>query len=380
MQATPWYRRVVAVTALLVLVARVGAAQTPDSLPARAPADTTPKITFGAFIDGYYAWDANRPGNFDRAYTTQPARHAEFNVNLAFAEARLVAPRYRGHFALQFGTSVQSNYAGEPRLGAISGPSVSQFVQEANVGVRLARTLWVDGGIFLSHIGSESWISRDNLTYTRSLIADYSPYYEAGVKLTWSASSAVTAQLLMLNGWQNISRYNTPPAVGIRLDWTASPALTLSYDDFLGNVAADGEPSRLRFYHDFITVLNPSSRWSVIGTFSVGTQSRSDSTGGTAGWYGAAVFAKYRLRPNVSIVGRLERYSDPQQVIVKTGLTDPFKTNGASLGVDVSPAPGLLWRSEARGFRSSAPVWPKRRAGDYGRDDSFFVMSLALTL
>ena len=123
--------------AALLVVASTSPAQAPDSAT-QAAADTTPKITFGGFVDGYYAWDFNRPGSFDRAYTTQPARHAEFNINLAFVEVKLVAPRYRGRLALQFGTSVQSNYAGEPRIGAISGPSVGRIIQEATAGVRLA--------------------------------------------------------------------------------------------------------------------------------------------------------------------------------------------------------------------------------------------------
>jgi len=42
-----------------------------------AAADTTPVRTYGGFVDTYYAWDFDRPPKFDRAYTTQPARHAE---------------------------------------------------------------------------------------------------------------------------------------------------------------------------------------------------------------------------------------------------------------------------------------------------------------
>jgi hypothetical protein len=113
-------------------------------------------------------------------------------VNLAFVEARLDGERVRGRFALQFGTSVQANYAGEPHIGHVSGPSVSQYIQEAFIGYKLSPTLWVDGGVFFAHTGLEGWISRDNLAYTRSMVADFSPYYEAGVKLTWTPSPAVT--------------------------------------------------------------------------------------------------------------------------------------------------------------------------------------------
>jgi hypothetical protein len=352
---------------------------TPDAKTDAKTTDAKTAVTFGAFVDTYYAWDFDRPATFDRAYTTQPARQAEFNVNLAFAEAKLDGESIRGRFAVQFGTSVQANYAGEPHIGHVSGPSVSQYIQEAFIGYKLSPTLWVDGGVFFAHTGLEGWISRDNLAYTRSLVSDFSPYYEAGVKLTWTPSSAVTAQFLVLNGWQNISNYNTPPAVGLRVDYVASPALTLSYDNFFGDVAADGVAAQYRLYHDLIAQITLGSRWQLAGMFSLGTQTRSTSAGETATWYGFTVLAKYKVTPRVSLVARVERYSDPHQVIVVTGLSDAFRTNGASLGVDVTPVPKLLWRTELRGYRSDAAIWPHHAIGDYGKDDLFVVTSLALS-
>src|ERR1700704_2309561 len=132
--------------ALALLVAVAGPVQ-----------DTPRSVTWNAFVDTYYAWDFNRPTSLDRAFTTQPARHNEFNVNLAYVEVRLTAPRMRGRLALQAGTSVQSNYAGEPRLGSISGPDLARHIQEAVVGVRAAPKLWIDAGIYLSHLGQEGW-------------------------------------------------------------------------------------------------------------------------------------------------------------------------------------------------------------------------------
>src|SRR6185312_17398152 len=103
---------VVALAAAGTLIAQAAAADTGKARPdtAKAAPDTTPKITFDGYVDGYYAWDFDRPNNFDRAYTTQPARHAEFNINLAFVDVRIAGPRYRGRIAVQYGTSVQSNY------------------------------------------------------------------------------------------------------------------------------------------------------------------------------------------------------------------------------------------------------------------------------
>jgi hypothetical protein len=243
-----------------------------------AAADTNPVRTFGGFIDTYYAWDANQPHNFDRAYTTQPARHAEFNVNLVYIETKWSGPRYRGRLALQWGTSVQANYAGEPKIGGVSGPNVSQFIQEATVGYQLAPSVWLDGGIFFSHLGYEGWISRDNLSYSRSLVADFSPYYEAGVKLTWAATPKLTATFAIVNGWQDISVYNTPPAGGIRLDYTPTSKLTLTYDNFIGNAAPDSLPMQLRIYHDVVAQYTPNDKWQFAAVGSYGTQGRSSLT------------------------------------------------------------------------------------------------------
>lgn len=355
-------------------------AQAPDSSYRQSTvADTMPKLTFGGFVDTYYAWDFDRPHTFDRAYTTQPARHDEFNVNLAFVEAKVSGPRYRGRLALQWGTSVQANYINEPKIGTVSGPSVSQFLQEAVVGYQLGPSLWVDGGVFLSHLGFETWISRDNLTYTRSMVADFSPYYEAGVKLTWAASSKVNATFVVVNGWQNISVENTPPAGGVRLDYSPTPKLTLTYDNYIGNAAPDSLPVQMRFYHDVVAQYNPGRRWQFAAMYSIGTQSQSTQNGGTASWWGMTTIGKYHLTSRVSLIGRIEEYSDPSQVIVMTRLPASFQTTSASVGVDVNFVGPLLWRSELRGYHSARAVWPLHTAGEYSPNDSFIVTSLGLT-
>lgn len=383
--------RVAALTAAVLMSATIRAHATvvdtsqTNQPPAAAPAgeaspDTTRVRSYGAFVDTYYAWDFKRPHNFDRAYTTQPARHAEFNVNLAYVETKWAGPRYHGRLALQWGTSVQANYAGEPKIGGISGPNVSQFLQEATIGYQVARALWLDGGIFFSHTGFEGWISRDNLSYTRSLNAEFSPYYCAGAKLTWTASTKLTATGVIMNGWQDISVYNTPPAGGLRLDYAATPEVTLTYDNFVGNAAPDSASVRMRIYHDVIAQYNPIGRWQFAAVYSLGTQGRSTPAGGTASWWGMTTFAKYHATPKVSVVGRFEYYSDPNQVIVVTGRPASFQTTGGSLGVDVRLQAPLLWRSEVRGFGSKEPVWPLNAVGRWSRNDLFVVSSLSLTL
>jgi hypothetical protein len=337
--------------------------------------DASRTVTLGAFVDAYYAWDVLRPPTLDRAFTTQPARHDEFNVNLAFVEVKLAGPHTRGRLALQAGTSVQSNYAAEPRLGSISGPELARHIQEATAGVRLASRLWIDAGTYLSHIGQESWISRDNPTYSRSLVADYSPYYETGIKATWTASAKVTVQLHVLNGWQNISETNSDKALGVRVDYAVSPRLALGYANFLGNEMPDTVPSRLRVFNELFAALTRRTVGAWL-TLDHGEQARPG--GGHSTWYGAALIGRVKVGPTAAVAARVERYVDPDGVIVATGTPHGFRVSGASLGLDVAPFPNVVWRMEARGFRSRDPIYSKHQGG-LSNGDAFVVSSLALT-
>ncbi|HEY4953246.1 MAG TPA: porin, partial [Gemmatimonadaceae bacterium] len=347
----------------------VASAQTPgpsaatpaasDSAGAHATPDTAVTVAFGGFVDNYYAYDFGRPVNFDRPFTTQAVRHNEFNVNLAWVEVKVSGPRVRGRLALQAGTSVQSNYAGEPAIGAVSGPSLSRFIQEAVAGYQISPSLWVDGGIFLSHIGVESFISRDNLTYTRSLSADFTPYYESGVKLTWQATPKLSALFTVVNGWQNISENNHDKAVGARLDYARSSSTTFSYYNFVGNEASS---SRLRVFNGvgFKSGLTPA--FTLQGNFDYGTQQQAVT--GSSSWWSAGLIGKLQVTPVVGISGRAERYQDPDQVIVVTAFPGGFKATMASLGLDVSPLGNtrVLWRSELRGTWAGDPIFPNRSA------------------
>ena len=348
--------------------------------------DTSTRVTFGGFVDGYYAWDFGRPAAFDRSFaggtlfTTQPTRHNEFNVNLAFVEAKVDGARVRGRLALQAGTSVQSNYSVEPTNGSVSGPSLARHIQEAFAGVKLGDHLWVDGGIFYSHMGMEGWASRDTPTYTRSLVPEYSPYYQAGAKLTWAARPKLTAQIDVVNGWQNISENNSGKGAGVRLDLTPSSTTMLSYYNFFSDEAGN----RLRTFNG-VGAKVVSGKLTLLGQFDLGTQGKSSSRRGSASWYGFAAVARAQVTPTVGLSGRVERYDDEDQVIIGTGTqTDgtpngAFRANGGSIGLDVSAQARLLWRTELRGFSNKTAIFPDEKSGSPQKGNVFVVSSLALS-
>jgi hypothetical protein len=370
--------RVGLVSAILVPSVLFGQAADSTAKAPAAAADTTVKVAFGGFVDTYYAYDFGRPPTIDRSFaggatfTTQPSRSNEFNINLAYIEMNVTGPRVHGRLALQAGTSVQSNYAGEPSTGAVSGPSLSRMLQEAFAGYQVTPELWVDAGIFYSHMGVESWASKDNPTYSRSLVSDYSPFYSSGVRAIWTASPKVTARLDVVNGWQNISESNSGKGAGVRIDYAATATATLSYYNFFNDEAG----GRLRIFNG-AGAKGVFGATTLLGELDYGTLGAPSAGGHSSSWWGFTAVLRQQVTKRVALSGRIERFDDKDQVNIVTGLAAPFQGNSASVGIDVTPQGHVLWRTELRGFVAGAPVFPNG-TGAPGKNGGFIVTSLAL--
>ncbi|HEY9228075.1 MAG TPA: porin [Gemmatimonadaceae bacterium] len=341
--------------------------------------DTAITIKYGGFVDTYYAYDFARPPTFDRSFfggatfTTQPARSNEFNVNLAFLEANLSGNRMHGRVAFQAGTSVQSNYAGEPANGFISGPLLARHIQEAYGGYQVGKKVWVDAGIFYSNMGMEGWVSRDNPTYTRSLVADYSPYYSSGVRTIWQATPTIALRLDVVNGWQNISETNIHKGAGMRIDYTPFSTTTVSYYNFFNGEVL----GRTRVYNG-IGVKSTTGRATLLAEMDLGTLDPTFHSDSASLWWGYTAVVRWRITSAVAIVGRYEGFYDRDQIVVVTGLVAPYEGPAASFGVDVVPQSRFMWRTEVRGFNARAKIFPNGTSVIPRRGDGFAVTSFSL--
>jgi hypothetical protein len=172
---------------LTVLVTGICPTQAQDT----TRTDTAINIRFSAYTEVYYGYDFTQPANNERpAYLYNHKRHNEVNANLLLLHAEYERDGMRGAAGLMAGNYAQYNLAHEPPM--------LQHIYEARVGMRLSkrRELWVDAGIFPSHIGFETVIGMENHTLTRSIVAENSPYYEAGVMLSYKPNSVG-----WLQGW-----------------------------------------------------------------------------------------------------------------------------------------------------------------------------------
>jgi hypothetical protein len=324
----------------------------------RCDAEPLDDLTYGAFIDSYIAHDFNHLPSRYRAYSTQPYYSDEGALNLGFVEAALDSESYRGRVAFQYGSSVVENYARESHLWW-------RYVQEAYGGIKIDRKLSIDAGVFLSHIGTESWISRDNIALSRSLIADYSPYYESGVRARYAFSDMSIGELYIVRGWQNISNVEDP-AVGTRWTRRFANRVTLAHSSFVGNQHG------MRIFNAPSISYTVSARVKVIGEYDVGFQERRADT--SAWWHGWALTVGFTQNSTLSWGVRAEYFSDPHQVMVTTLSQRRFQTFGASINLDMTVVSGLIWRNEYRALMSSEGVY--RYRDSFSSHDQFVLSSL----
>ena len=320
------------------------------------PKNETPKVTFSGYGEIFYTSDFNQPDQHIRQpflYTYN--RHNEFNLNLGLVKANYVTENMRANFALMAGVYPQDNMTSEQDL--------LQQINEANIGFRISKTknIWIDAGIMPSHIGWESAIGKDNLTLTRSIAAENSPYFETGAKISYTSDNKkLFLSGLILNGWQRITRPegNQTLAFGHQLTYTFSDNLSLNSSSFIGNDKPK-DVKQMRYFHDLYVSFNLGEKWSGIVGFDTGAEQNAEGSDKYNLWYSPNILLSYALNDQTKIGARVEYYDDEKGVIIGTSTPHGFKTFGYSLNVDHKIHRNILWRTEARGFSSKDGVFMK---------------------
>lgn len=317
------------------------------------PEKTEPKLTISGYAEAYYSYDFNQPENHTRpGFLYNHTRHNELNINLAYLKANYSSDRVRANVALMAGTYGQYNLAAEQEL--------LRYVYEANVGVRVGKNVWIDAGIMPSHIGFESAVSKDCYTLTRSIMAENTPYYETGAKITWSPNEKWTVAAMYLNGWQRIKRpdANQAPAFGTQLTFRPNDKITLNWSTFAGNDKPDSV-RQMRYFNDVYGIFNITGKFSLIAGCDYGVEQKQKGESGANSWYSPMAVARYAFTEKIAVAARYEYYNDEKGVIIATGTPDGFKTSGYSLNLDVAPAGNVLFRVEGKLYNSKDDIFTK---------------------
>jgi hypothetical protein len=336
--------------------------------------DSTGSLTISGYGEVYYAYDFNKPADNNRpGFFYSHNRHNEFNLNLGFVKASYNAAGVRANLALGAGTYMNANYAAEP--------GVLKNVFEADAGFKLSKrkNIWIDAGIMPSHIGFESAISKDCWNITRSILADNSPYFEAGAKITYTTDdNKWMLSAMALNGWQRITRVggNSLISWGTQIQFKPSEKVLLNYSTFIGTDKPDS--ARLsRLFHNIYGIFNITDKLGMILAFDTGAEEKAPGSTKKNIWYSPVIILKYNITHKWVVAGRLEHYNDKNGVMIVTGTANGFQTTGYSFNIDHSPAKNILVRVEMRNLNSKDNVFNKGTG--LTKTNSFITSSIAVS-
>ena len=268
------------------------------------------KIKVSGFLETYYAYDFSSPTTDSKLpFMYNYNRHNEFNVNNGLIRAQFQYGNAYASIAVHAGTYVDDNYASED----------IKLLSEAYVGMYLNdnKKSSIEVGIMPSYIGFESATTATNLTLTRSILAENSPYFMTGIKYNYKPNDKWSFSGLVTNGWQRINRPDktVTPALGTQIIYKPSEKATLNWSTFIGKEFYQTELA-MRYFSNLYWDNTWNSKWQT--------------------------------------VFRVEYYQDEDNVIIAT--SDAFKTSGASLNFDYLPNSKVKLRTEARYFDSKEAI------------------------
>ena len=306
-------------------------------------------------IDLFYGYDFNKPKTSKRLpFLYNHNLHNQIGLNMASLGVQLQYKKCTSRIIFHTGSYVMQNYASEPPL--------FRNIQEANIKWNFGKKdrMSLDFGILPSHIGLESAISFDNATFTRSLVAEQSPYYMNGLKLNYKIKDSMSFSLMALNGWQKIVKIegNSLLSFGSQLNWQINDRISFNWSTFGGTEYPDSL-RKMRYYSDVFG----SWKWSRNSTlylgFDLGVEQKYTNSSIYNGWLAPLIIVDYAISDYLKLATRFEYFSDPNGVLIVPEGFKGTKIFGTSFNTDYSLNEFLKFRLECKLYRSKEAIFLK---------------------
>ena len=306
------------------------------------------------YVETYYSVSFSESFRDRKSQGASYSKNDEPAVSLAFLKTSYDTKSIKANFALALGTYMQANYSAEPGL--------LENLYDANIAIKLSKenNLWLEAGVFSSHIGSEGIEAKDNWSLTRSLTAETTPYFESGAKISHTSKDGKWfLSALMLTGWQRITPVdgNSLPSFGTQITYSPSSKITLNSSTFIGADTPD-RMRLMRYFHNFYGIFKLNNKLAATLGFDIGMQQKNKGSSAMNVWFNPTAILRYTPTAKTAIAVRAEYYDDPDNVIA---VTSPhgFSVWGFSANFDWRLTKNFLWRAEARAFVSKDDIFIK---------------------
>lgn len=304
-----------------------------------------PQITIGGYVCTYFAlYNDTADGNRFQKFPTAGPQSNAFALNLAQLSAKYTSKNARAALTMHYGDMPRSVWS-----------PIYNYVQEANVGLRLYKKLWLDAGLFRTHIGLESIQPRENIASGVAVATFFEPYYMSGAKLTYVATDKLTMQLNAFNSFNGFLENNNQKAVGFSTMYEPNSKFSLTFNTLWNDDTPDGvQPKQGRLYNNLYMVYK-SSRWTLGAELNYGLQQHTSisSKDKTAQMYSGLFLVKYKVTSTYSLYGRVEHFSDPDEILTGPEFNQNKKLiglniSGGTVGMEYKYKPNSYLRMESR--------------------------------
>ncbi len=253
------------------------------------------------YIDTYFTTD-----NLDEEFTLFSSINHQreiISLNIAYLLMQFNQENYRFKLGLQEGDIPKNIYFEEPKN-----------IQQANIGIRLAEDLWLDGGVLSTHIGGEMTHPRMNFFSSHSAVTFFEPTYQTGFKLSYIINKNWSSELQIINGNHLIGDNNEQKTIALSVNYE-NERFNAFYSGMAGNEEPTHKEKRLHTYHNLFLSWKISENLELKAQKDIATiatpKAIQESSGKTLAWfYGGFVQSRYKFNEKFSSSARYSFYSD----------------------------------------------------------------------
>jgi hypothetical protein len=268
----------------LIMPTAPSAADTPTSESSAASSQNEwANWHYSAYVDLAYLLDFNFPENHRWRSRTTSSRFNEFAPNMGFINVRKDATT-DSRWGMELG--VQGGYdskdfaflQNEPK---VDGADTLRHVQRANVSylAPIGNGLAIQAGLFNSLVGYESLYAKDNANYTRSWIADNTPYMMFGINAKYPVNDQITITGFIINGYYHLSHPNDQPSYGAQVAYKPTGRLTVTETLYAGPDQSKTSFEFWRFYLNNIVEWKTTDDLVLALSYDIGTESIANQPG-----------------------------------------------------------------------------------------------------
>ena len=304
-------------------------------------------IHFSGYTEVYFSQDQHNWQDHQRPpflYSHTSTNHVALNT--AVLDFKYSSNRLKTQLSLVEGTYANKVTSAEPiGFGAL-------YVGNISYKLSTKENLWIQAGVIPSHIGLESAIGFSNLSLSRSLAAENSPYYESGIALQYSSKNKkFFGSLLALNGWQTMTlrAQQSRPDFGTQIQYKPNEKITLNHSTYFGEVAVL-DSSQTRFFQNFYGNIQLKKNLTVQFQADYGIQ-ETENNGLNKSWMTGFLGLAFNVNDKLTLVGRGELLKDSNNLVISGVNNDLW---GYSFNINYLLDEHLLLRAEWRNITTNS--------------------------